>query len=89
MFNTILVEYKRTLSWIFTVMNTSTLIEDNPVLALSLSRRNPYLDPLNHIQIVLLKRYRDESLNIDDRDRWRDPLLRTISALSTGLRNTG
>ena len=88
-FNTILVEYRRTLAWIFTVMNTSTLIEDNPVLALSLSRRNPYLDPLNHIQIVLLKRYRDESLSIDDRDRWRDPLLRTISALSTGLRNTG
>lgn len=88
-YETILTEYKRTLAWIFTVMNTSTLIEDNPVLALSLSRRNPYLDPLNHIQIVLLKRYRNEQLNDTERDRWRDPLLRTISALSTGLRNTG
>jgi phosphoenolpyruvate carboxylase len=88
-YGTILAEYQRTLNWIFTVMNTSSLIEDNPELALSLSRRNPYLDPLNHIQIVLLKRYRDEKLSVDERERWRDPLLRTISALSTGLRNTG
>tara|TARA_R110001606_G_scaffold399222_1_gene582315 strand:+ start:43980 stop:46832 length:2853 start_codon:yes stop_codon:yes gene_type:complete len=88
-FSTISAEYHRTRSWIFTVMNTASLIEDNPALALSLSRRKPYLDPLNHIQIVLLKRYRNGEITDTERDRWRDPLLRTISALSTGLRNTG
>jgi len=88
-FSTISAEYQRTLAWILTVINSTSLIEDNPALALSLSRRRPYLDPLNHIQIVLLKRYRDGELKDTERDRWRDPLLRTISALSTGLRNTG
>lgn len=88
-FNIIRTEHQRTLYWIFTLTNSKTLIEDNPSLALSLSRRNPYLDPLNHIQIVLLKRYRNELASDVERDRWRDPLLRTISAISTGLRNTG
>lgn len=88
-FGTISAEYHRTLAWILTVINSTSLIEDNPALALSLSRRRPYLDPLNHIQIVLLKRFRDGEITDTERDRWRDPLMRTISALSTGLRNTG
>ena len=88
-FATISAEYHRTLAWLLTVINSTSLIEDNPALALSLSRRRPYLDPLNHIQIVLLKRFRDSALTDTERDKWRDPLMRTISALSTGLRNTG
>jgi phosphoenolpyruvate carboxylase len=52
-------------------------------------RRDPYLDPLNHIQIKLLKRYRDESLSEEERDSWLDPLLRSINAIAAGMRNTG
>lgn len=88
-FDTISEEFLRTSAWISTVINRSDLIEDNSPLALSLSRRRPYLEPLNHIQIVLLKRYRDAELDETERERWRAPLIRTISALSTGLRNTG
>ena len=88
-FELIAAEYNKTRNLILALTNTSDLIEDNPTLALSLSRRKPYLDPLNHIQIVLLKRYRDESSSDHERERWRDPLMRTISAISTGMRNTG
>ena len=62
---------------------------DAPRLALSLKRRNPYLDPLNQIQVTLLKRFRDESQDEESRNQWLNPLLRTINAIAAGMRNTG
>ena len=64
-------------------------MEETPHLALSLTRRNPYLDPLNQIQLTLIKKYRDESLSDEVRTQWLHPLLRTISAIAAGMRNTG
>jgi phosphoenolpyruvate carboxylase len=64
-------------------------LEDNPILRLSLSRRNAYLDPLSHIQLALLQRYRDPALAQEERERWLTPLLRSINAIAVGLRNTG
>ena len=82
-------EYKRTLELTLKVAQMNTLLDDNPALSVSLMRRDPYLDPLNHIQIKLLKRYRDESLSEEERDIWLDPLLRSINAIAAGMRNTG
>jgi phosphoenolpyruvate carboxylase len=88
-FAVIKAEHERTVKWITKLMGSSNLLEDNPTLALSFERRNPYLDPLNYIQIELLKRYRFKQLPEQEREKWRAPLLRTISAISTGMRNTG
>ncbi|NOR43739.1 MAG: phosphoenolpyruvate carboxylase, partial [Gammaproteobacteria bacterium] len=82
-------EHDRTLEITLKVSNMTRLLDDIPPLGLSLMRRDPYLDPLNHIQIKLLKRYRDESLSKEDRDRWLNPLLRSINAIAAGMRNTG
>lgn len=82
-------EYGRTVANVLAVADAKSLIEENPPLALSLSRRNPYLDPLNHIQITLLQRYRDRSLPEAQRGVWLDPLLRSINAIASGMRNTG
>jgi phosphoenolpyruvate carboxylase len=82
-------EYERTVVQILNVADSKQLMEETPQLALSLARRNPYLDPLNHIQIALLRRYRAASSSGDARELWRDPLLRTINAIAAGLRNTG
>ncbi|NNJ98135.1 MAG: phosphoenolpyruvate carboxylase, partial [Gammaproteobacteria bacterium] len=82
-------EYKRTLELTLKVAQMNTLLDDNPALSVSLMRRDPYLDPLNHIQIKLLKRYRDESLSEQEREIWLDPLLRSINAIAAGMRNTG
>ncbi len=79
-------EYRRTLHEVLTVTGQKRLIQDLPSLALSLSRRNPYLDPLNHIQIALLHRTRKDG---GESGPWRDPLLRTINAIAAGQRNTG
>ncbi|MEO5702460.1 MAG: phosphoenolpyruvate carboxylase, partial [Gammaproteobacteria bacterium] len=82
-------EYQRTRMQVLKVVRADTLIEDNPPLARSLSRRNPYLDPLNAIQVTLLNRYRKESPEDLERNNWLDPLLRSINAIAAGMRNTG
>jgi phosphoenolpyruvate carboxylase len=55
----------------------------------SLARRHTYLDPLNHIQVALLKRYRAEPDREEERIQWLTPLLRSINAIAAGMRNTG
>lgn len=84
-------EYQDTVSQILTVAGIDELLQETPALMLSLSRRDPYLDPLNHIQIELLKRYRKDlqELPEDQESVWQDPLLRSINAISAGMRNTG
>ncbi len=83
-------EYERTTTQVLNVAHIRGLLEENPVLALSLARRNPYLDPLNHIQVQLLRRYRaDQDEGKGEHSIWLMPLLRTISAISAGMRNTG
>ncbi|MGE5515759.1 MAG: phosphoenolpyruvate carboxylase [Bacteroidota bacterium] len=88
-FARIKAEFSLTVEWVLRIAEASDLLADNPRLALSLARRNPYLDPLNHIQITALRRYR--ALPEDDPQRadWLAPLLRSINALAQGLRNTG
>ncbi len=82
-------EYQRTVDTVLKVTDSEHLLDENPGLALSLARRSPYLDPLNNIQVTLLKRYRDESLPESEREIWLNPLLRSINAIAAGMRNTG
>ena len=82
-------EYVRTVEQVLQISGQQQLLEENPALGLSLYRRNPYLDPLNNIQITLLSRYRNTSLTDEQRHRWLHPLLRSINAIASGMRNTG
>ena len=88
-FETIKAECERTIYWVLKVAQIDELLAENKLLKLSISRRNAYLDPLNYIQLVLLKNYRNDQLNEADRERSLDPLLRSINAIATGMRNTG
>ena len=86
-------EYDRTCREILAVAQISMLLEESPTLAKSLERRNPYLDPLNHIQVALLPRYRqaarEHGADSPEAEIWLRPLLRSINALAAGMRNTG
>jgi phosphoenolpyruvate carboxylase len=82
-------EYRRTVTQVLGISGVHQLLEDNPSLGLSLYRRNPYLDPLNNIQITLLARYRNTDLTDEQRERWLHPMLRSINAIASGMRNTG
>ena len=82
-------EHDRTLNMVTRVANINCLLAETPPLALSLMRRDPYLDPLNHIQVKLLTRTRNRSVDDTERERWMEPLLRSINAIASGMRNTG
>ncbi|MGB5253085.1 MAG: phosphoenolpyruvate carboxylase [Sedimenticolaceae bacterium] len=88
-FGLIEAEYWRTIGWIRKVAQIDELLDDNPLLKLSLTRRDPYLDPLNHIQLELLQRFRHPESRDTDREANLDPLLRSINAIAGGMRNTG
>jgi phosphoenolpyruvate carboxylase len=81
-------EYNRTVVQVLNLSGLHQLMEETPDLQLSLARRNIYLDPLNHIQVILLERYRKGNTP-EDREQWLDPLLRSINAIAAGMRNTG
>ena len=79
-------EYKLTVAMLLDVLDTQELLSENKKLYLSLNRRKPYLDPLNYIQVMLLKKHRGEKT--DNQNNF-DMLLRTIHAISIGMKNTG
>ena len=82
-------ENERTIEQVLTIANIPKLLANDPVLTLSLTRRDPYLDPLGYLQINLLKKYRDESVEPEQATEWQGALLSSINALAAGLRNTG
>jgi len=88
-FGMIEAEYWRTVKWVRKVADIDELLDENPLLKTSLSRRDPYLDPLNHIQLELLERFRNPETRDSDREASLDPLLRSINAIAGGMRNTG
>ncbi len=89
-FTDIRTEYELTVSEVLKIMRLTALVEDAPLLQYSLQRRDPYLDPLNHIQITLIKRHRQHAQTTGEIESpWLPALLRTINALAAGLRNTG
>ncbi len=82
-------EHQRTVHQILNIINATELLEENPSLLLSLKRRNPYLDPLCHIQVRILRRYRSLTDESAEKQELLKPLLRSINAIATGMRNTG
>ena len=66
------------------VLGHQQLIENNPVLSRSIAVRNPYVDPINLLQIELLRRVR-----ATDSTGLHDALLLTINGIAAGMRNTG
>ncbi|WP_243383713.1 phosphoenolpyruvate carboxylase [Geothrix alkalitolerans] len=65
------------------------LLEDNPALRRSIQHRFPYIDPLNHLQVELLRRYRAGDQARDSDDLTVRSILLTINGIAAGLRNSG
>ena len=62
---------------------SARLLDDTPALQRRLSHRNPWIDPLSHLQVELLRRVRAGA------EHDREPLLATITGIAAGMRNTG
>jgi phosphoenolpyruvate carboxylase len=79
-------EYQRTVEVILQVTGQQALLERAPVLQHSIQRRNPYVDPLSFIQLVLLKRLR---AGAGPREELLSGVLESINGIASGLKNTG
>lgn len=71
--------------WLFTLTKAGDFLARTPELARTIRHRLPYLDPLNHLQIELLRRYRGG----DTDERTRRAIHLTINGIAAGLRNSG
>jgi phosphoenolpyruvate carboxylase len=76
---------RRARQGLLSVSGHHELLEDNPVLRRSINVRNPYVDPINLLQIDLLRRLRSG----DDDPRLSHALMVTVNGIAAGMRNTG
>ena len=84
-FDKIVAEHDRTIKMLRLITGQDDLLADNPALARSVFNRFPYLEPLNHLQVELLRRFRSG----DEDDLVKRGILLTMSGLATALRNSG
>ena len=84
-FGEIETEWKRTERWLQRITGQKEFLENNPALSRSIRNRFPYLDPLNHLQVELLRRYRAG----DADEKTRRAIHLSINGLAAGLRNSG
>jgi phosphoenolpyruvate carboxylase len=78
-------EMQRSIEHLLAVTEQTELLESNPLLARSFRNRVPYIDPLNHLQVEALRRYRSGSTD----ERIKHAILLTINGIAAGLRNSG
>ena len=87
-------EHARTVQALLQVRRREYLLDDSPVLQTAIALRNPYVDPLSLLQVVLLGRKRagggrgTEAGDVEQQ-RVRDALATTLSGIAQGLRSTG
>jgi len=85
-FEAIRAEWADSIAALLAITKQTELLQDNPTLDRSLRMRVPYLDPLNHVQVELLKLHR--AADSEDEAILRAVQI-TINVISAGLRNSG
>jgi phosphoenolpyruvate carboxylase len=84
-FSRISAEHTRTIGLLKQITGQDELLGANPPMQRSLRNRLPYIDPLNHLQVELLRRYRDGAND----EPTRSGIHMTINGIAAGLRNSG
>jgi phosphoenolpyruvate carboxylase len=76
-------EYERVVARVLAITGCDALLAHSPALQSRLAHRNPWVDPLSHLQVELLERLRSGHAEA------REPLLASIAGIAAGMRNTG
>jgi phosphoenolpyruvate carboxylase len=82
-------EHARACQMICHITEQKTLLENSPVMQRSIERRNPYVDPLNFIQVDLLRLLRQAQPDTPAYDRLLTLVQATINGIAAGMKNTG
>ncbi|HEX7566938.1 MAG TPA: phosphoenolpyruvate carboxylase [Anaerolineaceae bacterium] len=83
-------EHQQTVQALLLIKDQQELMQDEPVIQRAIKLRNPYVDPLNYLQVELLRRLR--ALPDPDGEEGRtlrEIIVLTINGIAAGLRNTG
>lgn len=101
-FDKITEEYERTVREVLAITGSSSLLQNNNVLQRTLAVRDTYLEPLHHLQVALLRQYRDSGAATrtvatapgarrapSDNTALERALLTTVNGIAAGMRNTG
>jgi len=86
-FGRIRAEHGASVAALLRITGQAELLDANPLLKRSIRNRFPYLDPLNHVQVEMLHRYRDGHADHDERIRRGIHI--SINGIAAGLRNSG
>ncbi len=84
-FAAIEAEWHRTADALAQITGEKNRLESNPALARSIRHRFPYIDPLHHLQVELIRRYREGKAD----ERVQRGIHISINGIAAGLRNTG
>jgi phosphoenolpyruvate carboxylase len=76
---------RRTVETVAAITGRADLLAPYPVLRRSIEVRNPYVDPINLVQIELLRRLRERE---GDDELWHAFMI-TVNGIAAGMRNTG
>lgn len=85
----LLTEFEKTRSVILSITGEAEILDHQKVLQQSIRRRNPYIDPMNIIQINLLKEFRSLQEEDPRREKILHVLRETVNGIAAGMKNTG
>jgi phosphoenolpyruvate carboxylase len=88
-FAAVRAEWELTQAALSLITGEAERLQSNPALARSIEHRFPYLDPLNHLQVELMRRYRHRKDNDPTNERVQRGIHISINGIAAGLRNTG
>ena len=88
-FGQITTAYEQTCHWVLQVTGQREILDNDPTLKRSVRQRNPYVDPLNFIQVALLRRLRQLPENSPEADELLQAIFITVNGIASGLKNTG
>lgn len=86
----IMEEYERTHEFVLRITGHDELMDSDPIIQRSIRLRNPYVDPLNYLQVAALRRLHNQDYADElEEAQLREVVLLTINGIASGLRNTG
>lgn len=88
-FGLLKAEWQRANDALSLITGQAERLQGNPTLARSIAHRFPYLDPLNHLQVEMMRRYRNRREGQAGVDRVQSGIHLSINGIAAGLRNTG
>jgi phosphoenolpyruvate carboxylase len=87
-FPVVRAEHERTVRMLLRLTGQHELLDHAPWLRRSIRVRNPYIDPMNYVQVALLHRLRAQP-DAAQEEALRDAVLLSVNGIAAGLRNTG